>query len=230
MKPQRLNLSRLLPWLLLMASLPAWAQQAPSLYDPEPPANSAYVRVILASPGKPMQLSLASQPRKQTITFGEISEYRVLPAGKHRLELHEGKSHLQADIVAPAGKAMTLVFTSRNPADKPLQFNDQANTNKLKSVLTVYQLAQGNSSFDIIAGAKGLTVFSGLTQGSMNSRVVNPLSIDFSLTAAGNRDRLSTAPLSMDFGGTYSLLVITGPDGKPQLRASANRVERYTGK
>lgn len=213
--------------LLLAGTTPA--QQTGLLYDPEPPANSAYVRVVVAAQGPTMQLTVDGKPRGEPLVDGEPGHYLVLPAGPHRLQLVGSSPPLQVDIDAPAGKALTLAFTSRAPGSQPLRFEDKANTNKLKAVLTAYHLAHSAGPLDVTAGAKAQTVFPAVAAGASVSRLVNPLTIDFGLAANGTPLDSATAQLAMDYGGTYSLFILPGKS-QPQLKAVLNRVERYTGK
>src|SRR6185503_15245766 len=57
------------------------------LYDPQPPANSAYVRVVNVAPGSAMDVSVDGRARLRGIAPGEASDYLVLPAGKRALAI-----------------------------------------------------------------------------------------------------------------------------------------------
>jgi alginate O-acetyltransferase complex protein AlgF len=211
----------------LFAGLAA-AQQTGLLYDPEPPANSAYVRVIVAAAGPAMTLTVDGKPRGGALAAGEPGEYLVLPAGTHQLKLTAGREVLETTLEAPAGKALTLAFTARAAGTQPLRFEDKANTNKLKAVLTAYHLAPGVGPVDVTAGDRAQVVFPAIAEGASVSRPVNPLNIGFGLAANGAPLATPGAPLAMEYGGTYSLFILPGTP-QPTLKAVLNRVERYTG-
>lgn len=216
----------------LCGAWPALAQQTGLLYDPDPPADSAYVRVIVAAPGAPLDLAVDGKARLTGLRFGEPSDYLVLPAGAHTLTLAPGKGAREAvrtAIQAPKGRAVTIALMARDGDGKPLVFEDKANANKLKAVLGVYHLA-GGAPLDVLAGSGGQAVFPALEAGKAAYRSVNPISVDLALAAPGGGERLAATSLSMDFGGTYSLLILPGEGGKPRLTATLNKVERYTGK
>ena len=220
--------TRLLALVALLLCGVASAQQTGLLYDPEPPANSAYVRLLVAAEGAPMSLTVNGMARGSALAAGVPGDYLVLPAGSHKLRLTAGRQVLETTLEAPAGKAITLAYTSRAPGSQPLRFEDKANTNKLKAVLTAYHLAPGAGPLDITAGEKAQVVFPAIAEGASVSRPVNPLNIGFGLAANGAPLATPSASLTMEYGGTYSLFILPGKD-KPTLKAVLNRVERYTG-
>lgn len=219
---------RFLTLAALLLSGMANAQQTGLLYDPEPPANSAYVRVIVAADGPAMTLSVDGKPRGAALAAGDVGEYLVLSAGTHALKLSAGGQVLETTLDAPAGKALTLAYTSRAVGTQPLRFEDKANTNKLKAVLTAYHLAPGSGPLDVTAGERAQVVFPAVAEGASVSRPVNPLNIGFGLARSGTAVAAPGAPLAMEYGGTYSLFILPGEDA-PVLKAVLNRVERYTG-
>ena len=75
---------------VLLLSGMASAQQTGLLYDPEPPANSAYVRLLVAADGPAMTLTVDGKPRGAALAAGEPGEYLVLSAGTHNLKLTAG--------------------------------------------------------------------------------------------------------------------------------------------
>lgn len=221
---------RLLGAVSLLLSGFGHAQETGLLYDPDPPADSAYVRVIVAATGAPVDISVDERVRVRALPWGQASDYLVLPAGERTLMLGDGKGGVlvKTTVNAPKGRAVTLAFTARSKEARPLVFEDKANTNKLKAVFTAYHLLPAAPAYDVVAGDKAQTVFAALAPGKSASRQVNPLSIDFGIASGGTR--LASAPLTMEFGGTYSLFILPGDGGKPQVRAALNSVERYTGK
>ena len=86
--------------LVLLLAFPnsfVWAQPAGLLYDPEPPVDSAYVRIVLASPTGVVDVLVDGRVRIQKLATGQASEYLVLAAGKHTIALHAaeiGRAHV----------------------------------------------------------------------------------------------------------------------------------------
>ena len=209
----------------LLASVTAYAQSTGLLYDPEPPPNSAYVRVIDLVAGAPMQVIVDGRPRVASVESGQASDYLVIPAGRRMLEVHGGGKEIgrvALDVVA--GRAISVAFHA--PGTAPWMFEDKANTNKLKAMLGLYNLAPDIPEIDIVT-ADGTKVASGLRMGTSSSIPVNPIRIELLATAAGNAKALARAPIAMAPGGTYTWMLLKGKAGL-EAHAFQNKVERYT--
>ncbi|NEX61073.1 alginate O-acetyltransferase AlgF [Noviherbaspirillum galbum] len=206
----------------------AAAQSTGLLYDPQPPADSAYVRVIALGAG-PVDVSVAGVKRIKGLAAGEPSEYMVLAAGKHQFELSvNGKPGRRAAVNVQSGRVLTIAFAGAE-GDAPIVFEDRANTNKLKAVLAVYHLHAKSGALDLLAGDGSTRVFQNVAYGSSSALSVNPVSVDVFAAAAGDKAKLASASLAMAPGGTYSLFLVPGPKNALELHALTNRIERYTG-
>ncbi|MBC7500083.1 MAG: DUF4397 domain-containing protein [Herminiimonas sp.] len=209
------------------------AQQTGLLYDPEPPADSAYVRVILASRDSPVDVEVDGKLRIRKLATGEASDYMVLGAGKHVIALHAaGKSAtlLSTSLEVIRGRAMTVAFTTLRADAIPVVFEDKANANKLKALLAVYHLDAGAGAVDVLTADGNTKVFAGLAAGTSASISVNPISIELIAAKAGDKTAQARTSLAMAQGGTYSVLLLPGEGGKTGARATQNKIERYTGK
>lgn len=222
--------------LVLLLAFPnsfVWAQPAGLLYDPEPPVDSAYVRIVLASPTGVVDVLVDGRVRIQKLATGQASEYLVLAAGKHTIALHAaGKSTAQLsttfDVVR--GRAMTLAFTTLRADSVPVVFEDKVNSNKLKALLAVYNLDAMTGGLDILTADGTTKVFSGVAYGTSASIPVNPISIDLIAVKIGDKITQTRTSLAMTQGGTYSILLLPGEGGKLKANAVQNKIERYTGK
>ena len=209
------------------------AQPAGLLYDPEPPVDSAYVRVVLASRDGVVDVMVDGRIRIQKLSSGEASEYMVLPAGKHTISVQAaGKStryfSIPLDVVR--GRAMTVAFTNLRADTVPVVFEDKANANKLKALLAVYNLDATIGALDVLTADSNTKVFSGVAYGISVSIPVNPISIDLIAVKIGDKVAQTRTSLAMTQGATYSILLLPGDAGKLVARAVQNKIERYTGK
>lgn len=198
------------------------------LYDPEPPADSAYVRVIRASGDGATSLSVDGDVRVARLEAGSASDYMVLSAGKHILTMKSSdykNSERSTTLDVLAGRAITVAYTD---ASQPLFFEDKANANKLKSVLAAYQLSGQKFPVDIRSEDGKVSVFKQLTPDSMHALMVNPIKIN--LAAFNEAKLLAKMTVDMKPGGTYSLLLFPGKHGAVTAQVIQNKVERYTGK
>lgn len=219
--------------LLVLFSHSLAAQSAGRLYDPEPPEDSAYVRVIIASPTGSADVQVDGQIRQRKLAAGEAGDYLVLPAGKHHISLHApGKAAVLAShpLEVVAGKALSVAFAALRADAVPIVFEDKSNTNKLRALLAVYHLAPKAGALDIATADGKTKVFNNLLPGSSNALPVNPINIDLMASAAGDKAALAQATLSMAQGNSYSVLLLPTTNNKLQARVFQNKTERYTGK
>mgnify|MGYP000843994470 CR=1 FL=1 len=226
---QNLHLSR--RSLLLIAVQPAslLAQNSTGLYDPQPPANAAYFRILL-----PLRLSghwhleVDGKPRVSNLISGEASPYLVVGAGSHQIVLKDsaGKQIMLSEFNALPGRASTWVLLTTDK--KPLVFDDKTSSNKLKALLNVYHLGQ-DVPIDVLTSDGQTKVFQQLVPGSMSSLAVNPLKVEL-MANAGGKPVSGSVALDLLQGTSYSLFLMPDGQGKLHLTGAVNRVERYTGK
>ncbi len=224
-------------WLALAShALPSKAQPAGQLYDPEPPADSAYVRLLIVTSDAPMDVVVDGRPRNQKLNAGEIGDYMVLAAGKHVIALQpSGKPGVVTsyNLEVVKGKAMTLAFTSLKAGAAPTIFEDKANTNKLKSLVAAYHLDSKVGALDVLTADGSTKVFTNLAFGVSNSIQVNPISVELIAAKAGETSSQtlpSKTMLSMAQGATYSVFLMPNHQGKLTAKTVQNKTERYTGK
>lgn len=201
------------------------------LYDPEPPADSAYVRVMAVAAREAMNVQVDGKVRGARLENGMPGDYMVLAAGKHTIVLstadhHEAKYTANLDVIA--GRAMTVAFTSSDAQAAPQLFEDHANSNKLKAVLAVYPLAPQLAGSDIRSADGKVSVFKALAPGVMRTITVNPVKI--TLGAFQEARSLATMSLDMVPGGTYSIMLLPAAHNGVRAQVVQNKVERYTGR
>jgi alginate O-acetyltransferase complex protein AlgF len=206
----------------------ALAQSNGRLYDPEPPTDSAYVRVIVADTGAPVEVQVDGKARIAKLARQDASDYMVIQEGPHTLTLTSaGQPPLRYPLDVVRGKSLTLAFPNLK-ADTPAQrLEDKGNTNKLKAVITAYHLDPKAGAVTVSTADGRSQVFSNLAYGSSASLQVNPITIELAATngkAAPVKFRLEMSP-----GATYSILLTRSDKGTLQARTLANKTERYVG-
>lgn len=229
----RKSCQRLFTVLFSFSVVSVSAQPTGLLYDPEPPAESAYVRVIQAAREGVIDVWIDGRSRIQKLGPGEASEYMVLAAGKHTIALHltdKQSAQLTTTLEVVRGRATTIAFTSMKPDSTPIIFEDKVNSNKLKALLTAYHLTDKTASLDVLTLDGKTKVFSSVAYGASASIQVNPISIDLIAAKVGEKIPQASTSLTMSQGGTYSVLLLPGEGGKLVARSVQNKIERYTGK
>lgn len=219
--------------VMLGVSIGVVAQPTGLLYDPEPPADSAYVRVLLAADLSKATVMVDGKVRGSPLVTHQTSDYMVLPAGLHQLSLvSEGKKAvtLSTQLEVVRGRAMTVAFVSSQASVAPILFEDKTSSNKLKAMLSVYQLAVKPQAVDILTGDGATKVFSGLAYGTSGGIQVNPISVDLLATPSGDKSPVAKAHVAMTQGTAYSVFLLPSKSGKPFTSVIQNKIERYTGK
>jgi alginate O-acetyltransferase complex protein AlgF len=209
------------------------AQQAGLLYDPEPPLDSAYVRIIVASREGPVDVVVDGRQRLQKLASGEASEFMVLSAGAHTIALHPaGKSTatLSTQLDVAKGRALTVAFPTLKANTAPLLIEDKTNSNKLKALLAIYHLDSKTGTIDILTADGATKVLSNITPGSAATIQVNPIEVQLIAVKTGEKSALAKTSLKMTQGGTYSVFLMSGESGKMIAKVGLNKIERYTGK
>jgi alginate O-acetyltransferase complex protein AlgF len=206
------------------------AQPAGQLYDPEPPLDSAYVRVMVLNQDSASEISVDGRVRVAKLNVSDVSDYLVLPAGKRVVvvkSLDKTGNKLTYNLDVTAGKA----FTAGNGEIAPRLFEDKANTNKLKSLVAAYNLDPKAGGITVSTADGATKVFSNLTFGTSNSIQVNPVAIELVAAKAGAVAASGTKfGLTMTAGANYSVFLIPNAQGQLTARAIQNKTERYVTK
>lgn len=160
------------------------------LYDPKPPANSAFVRVANIP-------SATLGSRAVTALRGAASSYVVVPQGE--FTARAGASTRKLKVVA--GQFYTVVQTGGTLALLP----DQAFENRTKALLTVYNLSASPSV--ALKTADGQTaVVSGVKPGQSGNRAVNGITVDLA-AFAGSKVLGTLKGVKLERGNAYALVV-----------------------
>jgi hypothetical protein len=216
---------------LLLAAQPVslLAQSSSGLYDPQPPANAAYLRVLLPlRMSGHWQLEVDGKPRFSTLVSGEPSPYLVIGSGSHQISVKDsaGKRVVLHEFNALPGRANTWALSATDK--RPTVFDDKTSSNKLKAQLSVYHLGK-DVQIDVLTPDGQTKVFSQLVPGSISTLAVNPVQVEL-VANAGGKPVSGRVAFDLVQGASYSLFLMPDAQGKFQLIGAINRVERYTGK
>lgn len=173
---------------ILLLSSAAFAQEG--LYDPAPPANSAFVRVLNAP--------TATLGTKVVIAQkGAASPYVVIPQGDFTAKLGTVSGKLKVD----AGNFYSVVVNN----GKLMLLTDQSADNRAKAVLTIYNLTK-TSSVDLKTADGKTTVVSAIKSGESGSRAVNGITVD--LSAFDGAKAVGTLKgVKLERGSSYALVL-----------------------
>lgn len=201
----------------------AHAQQ-PRLYDPMPPANSAYVRVIALSGGE-YGVWAEQKERVSKIASGTPSPYMVLPPGNQQIEVRSGGQTIAIAVTTQASRSFTVLLPEMK-ADKAVVVSDRNNSNRLKATIMAYNL--GSQPADVSTADGQTSIFKGLAPGAGNGLVVNPVTLDFKATGSDGASA-GTGRIDMTPGAAYTVVLTGATAGGPKAAVFTNSVERYQG-
>lgn len=181
--------------LTLTASLATVTAQG--LYDPEPPANSAFVRVINAGTGE-------VKAGIDAVAYGAVSgqnasAYRVIPQGAHKLAA--GAANKEVNVLAKRFYSVIV-----NGSDVQV-LEDPANPGQTKAGLAIYNLSK-ISSIALKTDDGKTTVVDGVAPGTVKSQAVNAIKVG--LAAFNGSSKIASFPaVQLERGSTYSTIVFS---------------------
>lgn len=220
---------RLLRLCLLVVSVSGpnfiWAQQT-TLYDLQPPANSAYVRIIWGSAASAFDVSVGNKNRQSAVPPATPSDYMILPAGKHEITVRAGSSVHRLSVDVESSRSITVLLIEDGKNTRTIAIEDKINSNKLKAIISVYHLG-GMSPVDLNTVDGKTLIFSNIAVGSSASLVVNPISLAYVVSQAGSKESIASANLDMKSGEAYSLVIFKDKTGRSHTKAFTNAVERF---
>lgn len=174
--------------LALLFSSGALAQEG--LYDPAPPANSAFVRVLNAP-------AATLGGKAVTAEKGAASPYVIIPQGEFAAKLGTVSGKLKVG----AGNFYSVVASG----SKLVLLTDQAAENRAKALLTIYNLSKA-SSVDLKTIDGKTAVVSGVKTGKSGTRAVNGITVD--LSAFDGTKALGTLKgVKLERGSAYALVL-----------------------
>ena len=174
------------------------------LYDPDPPPNSAFVRLINAT-GTDVTASLGA--KKVSADKRGASPYVVVPQGT--LNVNVGTASSKVSV--RAGSFYTLALSGA-PAPKLTLLTDATSANRAKALIAVYNLSS-LASVDFKTADGKVTVIEGVAPNTTKSRAVNGVKVD--LAMFDKSGAIATfKDTQLERGAAYAVIV-SDTGGKP---------------
>jgi hypothetical protein len=201
---------------LLLASVGATAQ------SPEPAAETAWVRVLHASPdAPPVDVYAGDAELLSDVPFGVISEYLEVPAGDHRIQVFAagsdpaaGGAVIDATLTLAAGSMTTVAATNDVASieaqvipDAPAPVADQAQ-------IRVVHLSADAPAVDVAPDGAEPIVTDLAYPDATDYLTVPAGEYDLEVRPTGSTDvALQLDPLTLDAGSSYSAFAIGSLEG-----------------
>ena len=200
---------------LLFSLQTAHAADDAALYDPAPPADSAFVRVINAAEGGPVDVSLGANSFSK-VAFPGISAYQIVPQGAHSAKLGGDET----DLTITAGKYYSLAVVEKDGKKEIVQIEDPQIKNPAKALITFYNLSDAPAAA-LYAAAQKADIFPAVKTGDKASREVNALTIDVAVKDAEGKEVSSFKGIELKRkSGVNFLLAGNGAAKKAIMAAS----------
>jgi len=220
------------------------AQATGVLYEPEPPANAAYVRIVHLSPQEQIDVLVDGNIRQSGLRQGQFGDYMILNSGQHELQLRSrlsSKKITATRLEIRAAQVLTLGFGNLQTSLVPQIFEDKTGQNRMKANLTVYHLADKLGPVNISTADGKTSVFRALTPSGSQTLAANPIKVELLACPAASQPagtgncsspdtQQAKAALVLERGDNYSLLLSTDANSALQARVSKNTLESRAGK
>lgn len=165
--------------LLLLSAGVATANDQ-ELYDPAPPADSAFIRLINASNDTDPVTSSIGSVTFTSVASPSITDYSVLKAGDYEMKIGENSF----DIHVEAGKYYTLALLTKEGKPSVTALEDAMVTNPAKAVVYFYNLSNAPKA-SLFAPQHKADIVAEIESGQGGAREVNALTLDLAITAGG---------------------------------------------
>jgi alginate O-acetyltransferase complex protein AlgF len=196
----------------------AVAQDA-ELYDPAPPPNAAFVRVVNATgQEQPLAAKLADIDFS-ALNYPDASAYRVVSEGQRPFQVGAKTEQLNIE----AGNYYTLAVLGDGEAQKILPIKDAISSNPAKCGVLFYNLSDQPAA-SLRVPSRKVDVIAGVAPGQMQLREVNALDIDMAVVA-GDKE-VQAFPTVQLKRRTHLSFILTGAAGDLKALMVHNKTER----
>lgn len=153
-----------------------WANQDAELYDPVPPPDSVFLRVLSTHAEGKVQVGPASF---EAGTEGQISPYRVLKGGTWPMRAGD----LSLDLELAPGSSYSLALVPEAPGY--VLFEDEIISDARKCGLMLYNLSASPARLFVPSKDKEIPIIQGLAPMKHKTRAVNAITVDLAVSADG---------------------------------------------
>jgi hypothetical protein len=200
------------------------------LYDPEPPQNSSYLRIIHAGSNDLYDVSIDGKIRIRNLKPGLASEYLILPSGIHQIEMANiSHSEKVIKVRAPvvSGHSFTYAFLAYADMTKPEIFDDISTGSRLKAQLMVYNISSNFKKVDLLAAGEKKPIFEDIDKYASRYLAVNPVEVNIQFARPQTKKLISNQSITLIAGRSLSIFLLSIPQGGAVTTQQFNAVEKY---
>ncbi len=219
---------RVLTFILSILFISSWSSTSNAsdkeLYDPAPPADAAFVRIIdtTANTAKPAYKSAIINGKTFEIKETEItiSPYQIVLAGEH--SINAGNS-IADKISIEAGKYYTIAINGNPQGQKTKVFDDMLMENPAKCYLYFYNLSSAPTA-SLFSPKHKANIVADVVSNDSGARAVNALTLDLSVLSSDKTvETFASTELVRKTGIT---IVLSGSDDNYKAILTKNDVKK----
>lgn len=211
----RTRSSSLIPAITAFFVVPAHSADD-ALYDPVPPPDAAYVRIIDARCGGQYEAAIGGRPL--LISDAGISAYVVMTKGKLNISIPKV---LDLPTEVDGSKYYSIILNRETKSLSIIEDQNDANPDKGKVYL--YNLA-GNKSASLVAPKLNATIIGNVASGSVGYRAVNAVTVDVEVKL--DDKIVGSFPQTTFRRRSGDSFVVCTADGKERVVAARNETAR----
>lgn len=179
------------------------------LYDPAPPADSAFVRVLQGASGTASAAATVGGYSYGEVAYPALTKYRVVKQGDYDVKI----GSVSAKITIAAGKYYTIALTDEG---KIVQLSDELLTNPAKARLYFYNFTDNKAS--LYAPEFNAAIADGVVKDSQDSQELKAVKLKLQAKVGGAvvkeypevqlKRRVGTSVIVTGKAGAYKSVII----------------------
>ena len=204
-----------MPWFLVVLLAVAFnsasaQQEEDDLYEPAPPPNAAFVRVLHAHPTLDVVTARVGEVEYGSLRYTEASPYRVVLQGERQVTVGSVLGNLEV----VAGSFYTVAVIPDGDSRHLLIIGDTPNTNRARALVTLYNFTE-IPAVDLKTSDAAITVLQKVEPYGSSSMIVNPITVTLAAFADGTVIG-EAHEVRLERGAAYSV-ILTGTSEAPQV-------------
>jgi alginate O-acetyltransferase complex protein AlgF len=180
------------------------------LYPSGPPNGVAYLRFVNLAP---QDVTISSPAAKIAIPADDahrVGEFDPVTPGTPLIGMVQlGAATKPIDLTLKANEFVTVAVTASPDGMTITVFREEpSDFNALKSSLAVFNLDQGCTGAELLAGDNHLSVISAVALGAVARRLVNPVNVELTVSCGDPAKTMPAKLGALAAGERYSVFVV----------------------
>ncbi len=194
-------------------SLALTGAESKSVYGPETPGNSAFVRFVNATPGEPLSLELGATAY-EPLKYGAVSAYKPVTPDIYQLYVSDD---LDQEVIPKSGAYYTIACLPK----AIVVFSDPPHVDPARVQLFLYNLSS-LAKLDLKTADGKTAVIAAVASKASGMKIVNAVAVSLAVFN-GQKKVGPVGDLGLERGSSFSVFVL-GEGASPSVFAVKARV------